>query len=214
MERQTDRRMDTHTHTHISSALVSSQPLRRMGAEALWGSSLLPQSPVGTPGASPVPSTIPPLQSTRAPSRAEPACEPAMLRSRARAAPQASSGDVTALQHITPPCTSDHPSAPTRLSPTKVLDALVQSPVSGAWTTAPTFLTPNKPAAVFPHSGHPHNETRAWTCGKTAPGSPLSSGRCIALHHPQEHKPNALPSHPTLEARTRAQHDRPAESES
>jgi len=45
--------------------------------------------PMGTPGASPVPSNLMPLQSTGGPSRAEPGCKPAILRSGAGAMPQA-----------------------------------------------------------------------------------------------------------------------------
>lgn len=78
------RRAGTWGHTHISSALVCSQPPHKMGAEALWGSPLLSQSPVGTLGARPVPSTL-----CRAP---EPPPETAMLGSGAGAMPQALSG--------------------------------------------------------------------------------------------------------------------------
>lgn len=104
-------------------------------------------------------------------------------------------------------------STDSQLCTARARDALVQSPASSPRMATPMFLTPNKPAVVFPCPGHPQNKSRGWTHSphhydsKTTPGSPLmSSGCCLTLHHP----PTAQSQ---LQAHTTVQHKRPVLSE-
>lgn len=98
----------THTHTHESSALVCSQPLQRIGAEAPWSSPVLLQSPMGTSGAGHVPSTTPTFAEHGAASSTEPrGTSDAPERSLGHSA--GTEQDTRALQQTTPPGTFDHP---------------------------------------------------------------------------------------------------------